>query len=79
MPPHDVDSRRDLETRWAYLTDGAALAAMLCHAAREGELTDLARAIKALDEEQLECAAFALVLLHVEGAPALDPLPPRDE
>jgi hypothetical protein len=62
----------DLGRRWAYLTDGAALGAMLAVAARDHSLEHLATAIHTLDREQLEAATFALVLVHVEGAPIVD-------
>lgn len=62
----------DLPTRFRYLLDGAQIGAMLAHAARHGTMENLAVAVQTLDREQLEAAAFALVLVHVEGVPIDD-------
>lgn len=62
-----------LHARWKYLQDGAALGAMLTDLARTGTMPDLATALATLDREQLEAATFAMVLIHAEGAPMVDP------
>lgn len=72
-----LDARRDLDTRWAYLQDGAALAAMVTIVARDGSLADLGAAIRAMEVDQLESACMAMALIHADKAPLLDPLPER--
>jgi hypothetical protein len=62
-----------LARRWDYLRDGATLGAMLTHLARTDDLTTLAVALGNLDRDQLEAAAMAMVLIHAEGAPMVDP------
>ena len=62
-----------LTTRWRELQEGAALGAMLTHAARRGGMDDVAAAVHALDRKQLEAATFAMVLIHAGGAPLVDP------
>jgi hypothetical protein len=62
-----------LTARWQYLRDGATLGAMLTHLARRGSMPEVAAAIGQLDREQLEAAAFAMVLIHADNAPMIDP------
>ena len=72
--PNDDDTTGDdmptatteLRRRWKYLQDGAALGAMLTHTAREGSLEDVAAAMRAMDRDQLEAAAMAMVVIHAE-------------
>ena len=63
----------DLQRRWGYLQDGATLGAMLTTLARTDDMAALAAGIRNLDREQLEAACFAMVLIHAEGAPMVDP------
>jgi hypothetical protein len=63
----------ELHRRWDYLKDGATLGAMLTHLARTDAMPALASALAQLDREQLEAACFAMVLIHAEGAPMVDP------
>jgi hypothetical protein len=63
----------DLQTRWQYLKDGATIGALLTTLARQDDMPALAAALQNLDREQLEAAAFAMVLIHAEGAPLVDP------
>lgn len=63
----------DLQQRWQYLKDGAVLGAMLTTLARSDDMPSLAAALQNLDREQLEAACFAMVLIHAEGAPMVDP------
>lgn len=62
----------DLPTRWAYLQEGATLAALLTHLARSGTMEDVAAALQGLDHQQMEAATFAMVLIHAQGAPLVD-------
>jgi hypothetical protein len=63
----------ELHKRWEYLKDGATLGAMLTTLARTDDMPALAAALQNLDREQLEAATFAMVLIHAEGAPIVDP------
>jgi hypothetical protein len=63
----------DLAERWQYLQDGATLGALLTTLARSDDMPALAAALQNLDREQLEAACFAMVLIHAEGAPMVDP------
>jgi hypothetical protein len=46
---------------------------MLTTLAKSDDMTALAAALGNLDREQLEAATFAMVLIHAEGAPIVDP------
>lgn len=76
--PHDEGddmptAATDLSQRWEYLKDGATLGAMLTTLARSDDMPALAAALQNLDRDQLEAATFAMVLIHAEGAPLVDP------
>lgn len=62
-----------LQQRWQYLRDGATIGALLTTLARTDDMEALAAALGNLDRDQLEAAAFAMVLIHAEGAPMVDP------
>jgi hypothetical protein len=70
---HDMANTAELHKRWEYLKDGATLGAMLTTLARTDDMPALAAALQNLDREQLEAATFAMVLIHAEGAPIVDP------
>lgn len=63
----------DLLRRWHYLRDGAELGAHLTVLARQGTMDQLAAALQTMTREQVEAAAFAMVLVHAEGANIADP------
>ena len=69
----DMANTVELQRRWDYLKDGATLGAMLTSLARREDMPALAAALHNLDRDQLEAAAFAMVLIHAEGAPMVDP------
>lgn len=75
--PHDegddMGNTAELHRRWEYLQDGATIGAMLTHLARTDDMPALAAALGNLDREQLEAACFAMVLVHAEQAPLVDP------
>lgn len=68
----DMSVTAELGKRWKYLQDGAELGAMLCEAARAGNLEHLGGAVHTLSRSQLEAACMALVLVQTQGV-SLDP------
>lgn len=63
----------DVQARWETLKDGATVGAMLTRLARDGNSAALTAALANLDRQQLEAATLAMVLIHSEGAPLVDP------
>jgi hypothetical protein len=61
-----------LDERWAYLADGAEVAAAIARVARDGTLAELAGAVIALEIDDVEAALVALALVHVSGESILD-------
>jgi hypothetical protein len=61
-----------LDERWAYLADGAEVAAAIARVARDGTLAELAGAVVSLDVDDVEAALVALALVHVSGETILD-------
>jgi len=68
----DTASIAPLDERWAYLRDGAEVAAMVARVARDGSLAELAGAVISLDVDDVEAALVALALIHVSGRSILD-------
>lgn len=63
----------DLSRRWKHLQEGAGLAAELVTEARDQTLDEVAATIHKMTRRRLEAAAFAMVIVHAEGAPLVDP------
>lgn len=58
--------------RWHYLRDGAELGGNLTALARHGTMDELGAALATMTRDQLEAAAFAMVLVHAEGVSISD-------